>query len=84
MVQTTMRNITELNALSDDDLLHRLSRLAGHSRDVTADLVAHIGEVDRRRLFAREARTQPKSERGTEHVLEATVPTTATPILERS
>ena len=55
MVQATMRNITDLNALSDDDLLQRLSRLAGQSRDVTADLVAHIGEVDRRRLFAREA-----------------------------
>ena len=50
-----MRNITDLDALSDDDLLCRLSRLAGQSRDVTADLVAHIGEVDRRRLFAREA-----------------------------
>jgi len=50
-----MRNITDLNALSDDDLLHRLCRLVGQSRYVTADLVAHIGEVDRRRLFAREA-----------------------------
>jgi predicted transcriptional regulator len=50
-----MRNITDLHALSDDDLLARLSRLARQSRHVTADLVAHIGEVDRRRLFAREA-----------------------------
>ena len=50
-----MRNITDLNALSDDDLLQRLSRLVGQSRHVMADLVAHIGEVDRRRLFAREA-----------------------------
>ena len=55
MVQTTMQNITDLNSLSDDDLLLRLSRLTGQSRHVTADLVAHIGEVDRRRLFAREA-----------------------------
>ena len=55
MVQTIMRNIDDLHALSDDDLLARLSRLAGQSRHVTADLVAHIGEVDRRRLFAREA-----------------------------
>ncbi len=55
MVQTIMRNIDDLHALSDDDLLARLSRLAGQSRHVTADLVAHIGEVDRRRLFTREA-----------------------------
>ncbi|RLB61904.1 MAG: hypothetical protein DRH08_13230 [Deltaproteobacteria bacterium] len=50
-----MRNITDLNSLSDDALLHRLSRLTGQSQHVTADLVAHIGEVERRRLFAREA-----------------------------
>ena len=55
VIQTIMRNITDLHALSDDDLLARLSRIAGQSRHVTADLVAHIGEVDRRRLFAREA-----------------------------
>ncbi len=55
MVQTSMQTITDLNTLPDDDLLHRLSRIAGQSRCVTADLVAFIGEVDRRRLFAREA-----------------------------
>ncbi len=55
MVQTFMQTITDLNTVSDDDLLHQLSRLAGQSRHATADLVAHIGEVDRRRLFAREA-----------------------------
>jgi hypothetical protein len=38
-----------------DDLLARLSGLLRQSRRVEADLVAHIGEVDARRLYAREA-----------------------------
>src|SRR3972149_9225174 len=42
-------------AISDDELLRRLAELWRHSRRVEADLVAHIGEVDDRRLFAREA-----------------------------
>ncbi len=44
-----------LKTLSDDDLLQRLSELLRDSRRVEADLVAHIGEVDERRLYAREA-----------------------------
>src|SRR5215470_15452014 len=44
-----------LSSLSDDELLRRLLDLLRHSRRVEADLVAHIGEVDARRLFAREA-----------------------------
>jgi hypothetical protein len=44
-----------LDSLSDDDLLRRLSDLLGQSRCDEADFVAHIGEVDRRRLYAREA-----------------------------
>jgi hypothetical protein len=36
-------------------LLHRLTHLVSQSRRVEADLVAHIGEVDERRLFARQA-----------------------------
>jgi hypothetical protein len=55
VVQKDMQEITALDAVSDDDLLHRLSRLVGQSRRVEADLVAHIAEVDRRRLYAREA-----------------------------
>lgn len=46
---------TQLQSLSDDELLHRLTELSGQSRRVEADLVSHIGEVDARRLFAREA-----------------------------
>ena len=48
-------NLKSLSDLSDDDLLRRLSDLVGQSRRVEADVVAHIGEVDTRRLFARAA-----------------------------
>ena len=40
-------------AVPDDELLHRLGDLVSQSRRVEADVVAHIGEVDQRRLFAR-------------------------------
>ena len=45
----------ELKSISDDELLRRLSDLLRQSRRAEADLVAHIGEVDQRRLYAREA-----------------------------
>lgn len=41
--------------VADDDLLGRLVSLLGDSRRAESDLVAHIGEVDERRLYAREA-----------------------------
>jgi hypothetical protein len=44
-----------LQSIPDDELLHRLAELMGQSRRVEADVVAHIGEVDERRLYAREA-----------------------------
>lgn len=44
-----------LDALSDDALLDRVADLVGHSRRVEAELVAHLAEVDRRRLYLREA-----------------------------
>ena len=50
-----MERTHSLTSFSDDDLLRRLSNLLGQSRRDEADLVAHIGEVDRRRLYAREA-----------------------------
>jgi len=50
-----MRDTHELKSIPDDDLLRRLEELARQSRRVEADLVAHIGEVDSRRLYAREA-----------------------------
>ena len=50
-----MQSPITLDRLSDDELLRRLDELVAHSRRVEADLVAHIGEVERRRLYAREA-----------------------------
>jgi len=50
-----MEGTHSLTSFSDDELLRRLSDLLGRSRRDEADLVAHIGEVDRRRLYAREA-----------------------------
>ena len=50
-----MESIDVLTSFSDEELLRRLSDLLGQSRRDEADLVAHIGEVDRRRLYAREA-----------------------------
>jgi hypothetical protein len=50
-----MQSTPQLNAIPDDELLHRLAALLQTSRHTEADLVAHIGEVDARRLYAREA-----------------------------
>ena len=44
-----------LKTLSDDALLRRLSELVRSSRRVEVELIAHIAEVDARRLYAREA-----------------------------
>ena len=44
-----------LESLSDDELLRRLADLLSQSRRAEADLVAHIAEVEARRLYAREA-----------------------------
>ena len=50
-----MESTRDLDSISDDELLRRLALLLQQSRRVEADLVAHIGEVDARRLYAREA-----------------------------
>ncbi len=50
-----MRYTLHLKSISDDELLRRLSELLQQSRRVESELVAHIGEVDARRLYAREA-----------------------------
>jgi len=44
-----------LQLLSDDALLRRLAELTTGSRRIEAELVAHIAEVDARRLYTREA-----------------------------
>jgi hypothetical protein len=46
---------TDLKSLSDDELLVQLLAVLKRSRRAESVLVAHLGEVDRRRLFAREA-----------------------------
>ena len=50
-----MTSAQELLSLSDDELLERLSDLLSKSRRVEADLIAHIGEVDARGLYAGQA-----------------------------
>jgi hypothetical protein len=50
-----MQGTNELQSVPDDELLRRLAEILRRSRRVEADLVAHIGEVDRRRLYARTA-----------------------------
>jgi hypothetical protein len=50
-----MQSTHDLATIPDDELLRRLVDLLRHSRHAEADLVAHVGEVDARRLYAREA-----------------------------
>lgn len=47
--------LAPLQSVADDELLRRLDALLKASRRVESVLVAHIGEVDARRLYAREA-----------------------------
>jgi hypothetical protein len=44
-----------LRTVPDEELLRRLAELVSRSRRVEGDLIAHIGEVDERRLYARQA-----------------------------
>src|SRR3972149_3628252 len=50
-----MTRTHQLQSISDGDLLRRLTELVQQARRVEAELIAHIDEVDDRRLFAREA-----------------------------
>jgi hypothetical protein len=50
-----MEHHRRLQLIPDDELLRRLADLLRQSRRVEADLVAHIGEVEERKLYAREA-----------------------------
>ncbi|HUH01949.1 MAG TPA: hypothetical protein VML75_08120, partial [Kofleriaceae bacterium] len=40
-----------MSTMTDDDLLAALDRVLGRSRCAEAELVAHLGEVDHRRLY---------------------------------
>ena len=53
--EPALEPLGSLGSVADDELVRRLSALVSHSRRVEADLVAHIGEVEARRLYAREA-----------------------------
>jgi hypothetical protein len=46
--------LSRARRLSDTDLLAHVKRLAGHEREATAALVAHLAILDERRLFLRE------------------------------
>ncbi len=48
-----MQAIHDVETLTDDELLRRLAALLASSRHNEAALVAHMGEVDARRLYAR-------------------------------
>lgn len=50
---SSLDSCASLRSLPDDELLRSLEALVAHSRRIEADLVAHIGEVDQRRLYAR-------------------------------
>jgi hypothetical protein len=50
-----MKNALKLKSLSDDELLRRLSEVLQKSRRVESELIAHISEVDQRRLYARKS-----------------------------
>jgi hypothetical protein len=50
-----MEQARPLREVPDDELLRSLERLIGASRRVESELVAHIAEVDGRRLYARAA-----------------------------
>jgi hypothetical protein len=50
-----MEHDRQLQSVPDDELLERLALLLQDSRCVESELVAHIGEVEARRLYAREA-----------------------------
>jgi hypothetical protein len=50
-----MQMLSELKVLSDDRLLDSLAAVVARSRSATAHVVAHIAEVDARKLYRREA-----------------------------
>jgi hypothetical protein len=50
-----MADERSLQSIPDDELLQRLAQLLNDSRRTEADVVTHIGEVEERRLYAREA-----------------------------
>ncbi len=50
-----MTNRYDLSSLSDAELTSALTRLVVNDRRTTADLLAHLAEVDERRIYSRDA-----------------------------
>ena len=48
-----MPTFDAVSLLSDDEFLAALHRLVGDDARITATLIAHLAEVDQRRLHAR-------------------------------
>src|SRR6187402_2874349 len=46
-----MRERYRLRGLNDDELVNALPKLASREREATADLLAHLAELEERRLF---------------------------------
>jgi hypothetical protein len=54
-----MEDKRPLQSIPDDELLRRLADILQQSRRVEAELVAHIGEVEGRKLYARDRDCTP-------------------------
>lgn len=46
--------LSTLKQLSNDDLLKRVKNLAERERDATTSLIAHLAELDERRVYLAE------------------------------
>ena len=55
MLERDMSHRHHLESLSDDELLERLTALVGRHRRLEAEVVAHIAEVDLRKLYLGQA-----------------------------
>ncbi len=66
-----MKNKLELKSISDDELLRRLSELLKSSRRIEAELIAHIAEMDDRRLFRKSSSSMYKYATEVLHLSEA-------------
>lgn len=48
------KNLMDINQLSNNELLERVKRLAEREREATTSLIAHLAELDARRLYLAE------------------------------
>ena len=46
-------DLSSLARLSDSELVGRVRHLAGRERDAMAEIIAHLGEIEARDLYAR-------------------------------